>query len=72
MTLIGIFGGAFVLSSILSFTSKLFKNTILSGEILDVYGKSFLVAIISAIIGTITCYRAADVWILFYKFYGYN
>ena len=45
----------------MSFTSMLFKNTIITGDILDVYGNSFLVAIISAGIGTITCYSAAIV-----------
>ncbi|WP_246599445.1 ABC transporter permease subunit [Clostridium lacusfryxellense] len=43
----------------MSFTSKLFKDTALSSDILDVYQNSFLVAIASAIIGTITCYSAA-------------
>lgn len=43
----------------MSFTSKLFKDTLLSRDILDVYENSFLVAIVSAIIGTVTCYIAA-------------
>ena len=43
----------------MSFTPKLFKDTLLSKDILDVYKNSFLVAIISAIIGTVTCYGAA-------------
>ncbi|WP_253200450.1 ABC transporter permease subunit [Clostridium sp. CF012] len=45
----------------MSFNPKLFKDTLLSGNILDVYGNSFYVSIISAIIGTIICYSAAIV-----------
>ena len=43
----------------MSFTFKLFKDTILSIEVLDVYENSFYVSIISAIIGTVVCYSAA-------------
>ncbi|MCB2296281.1 ABC transporter permease subunit [Clostridium tagluense] len=45
----------------MSFNSRLFKDTVLSGDILDVYGNSLYVSIISAIIGTIICYSAAIV-----------
>lgn len=45
----------------MSFNLSFFTNTILSGDILDVYKNSFYVSIISAISGTLICYSAAIV-----------
>jgi iron(III) transport system permease protein len=43
----------------MSFTTKFFRNTLFSRSILDVYENSLLVAVVSAVLGTVISYSAA-------------
>lgn len=43
----------------MSFTTEFFRDTLLSGSILDVYENSLMVAVISSLIGTLISYGAA-------------